>query len=61
MTKVFKPVTIITEDWDGDTGIEEHESMTSEEIKVRCDQLETDGYGVVEVQVNEAQDTWRWE
>ena len=61
MSTIFKPVTIITEDFDGDTGIEEHESMTSEEIKVRMDELENAGYGVVEVQVNEAQDTWRWE
>jgi len=58
MNTIHEPVTIITEDFDGTVGIEEHPRMTSNQIKIRCDQLETDGWGVVEVQVGESQDTW---
>ena len=58
MNTIHEPVTIITEDFDGNTGIEEHDSMSNFEIKCRMDELESAGYGIVEVQVGESQDTW---
>ena len=58
MNTIHEPVTIITEDFDGNTGIEEHDSMSNFEIKRRMDELEDEGWGIVEVQVGESQDTW---
>ncbi len=58
MNTIHSPVTIITEDIYGLTGIEEHDSMSNLEIRRRMDELEINGWEVVEVQVGESQDTW---
>ena len=55
--KTYSPVTIITENENGQLGTEEHGRMTVEGICLRCDELSNEGWEPVEIQVGESQET----
>lgn len=57
--KFYSPVTILSENEDGEIGIEMHNKMTDAEILARIEELEDEGWGVSEVQIDEDQHTWR--
>lgn len=55
--QLYAPVTILSEDEYGRIGSEEHDSLTHDEIKVKCKELSARGWEPQEIQVGEAQGT----
>ena len=54
--KLFTPVTILSEDEYGRTGVEEWEILTERTLKARLKNLQERGWEPIEVQVGESQD-----
>ena len=55
--KIYKPVTILTENALGQLGTEDWPQLTMGMIIGRCKELSEDGWEPVEIQVDESQDT----
>ena len=53
--RIYKPVTIVTEDEFGRVGTEEHKELTQDQIIARCRALSDRGWEPQEIQVDEAQ------
>ena len=53
-SKIYKPVTIISEDEYGQLGTEEWPQMTEGMIRGRCKELSDQGWEPQEVQVDDA-------
>jgi hypothetical protein len=52
---IYAPVTILSEDEDGELGTELHKSLTSEQLQKRLLELQEEGWEPIEVQVDESQ------
>ena len=57
--KLEMPVTILSENEDGDIGTELHKQITRNSLVHRIAELEDEGWAVIEVQHGESQSSFR--